>query len=75
MPMINANKKNKIGANTDTAATASTPNNCPTKMVLIVPDNDCKILVNSNGSKKNKNGRHRVDTELKLGKVVDDFIK
>ena len=54
-PITKANKKNKIGKNTEIAAIAFTPIICPTKIVLIVPERFCRILVAINGTKKIKN--------------------
>ena len=54
IPITKASRKNRIGKNTETAAMASTPIICPTKMVLIVPDRFCKILVAIKGTRKTK---------------------
>jgi hypothetical protein len=53
-PITKASNKNRIGKNTEIAAIASTPSICPTKMVLIVPDRFCRILVRISGPRKIK---------------------
>ena len=57
-PITKAIKQNRMGKNTATAAIACTPIICPTKMVLIVPDRFCRILVAIKGIRKIKKAFH-----------------
>src|SRR5581483_8203296 len=57
-PMMKAMKKNRIGKNADTAASAFTPSMCPTYTLLSVPDNDCRMLARISGPRKATKVRH-----------------
>lgn len=56
--MTNAMKKNRIGKNADTAASAFTPSMWPTYTLLSVPDSDCRMFATMSGPRNATKVRH-----------------